>query len=50
MDYPLTKHLAKERSYEPLYSGGKFYISKVNSERAIALKDGKLTLIDLKTS
>jgi hypothetical protein len=28
MDYPLTKFLSKERSFEPVTSGGQFYISK----------------------
>lgn len=50
LDYPLTKFLSQERVFEPCYSGGKFYIYKAFSKRAIALKDGKLALIDLENS
>ena len=47
-EHVLTKYLAKEREFGPVYTGGAFHIIR-GTERAIALNDGNLTLFDMQT-
>lgn len=44
----LTRHFALSKEFPPLYTGGKFLLSK-NHTRAFALNDSKVSLFDVKT-